>query len=61
MSYGITRLLGGIVFCLGLIPVIVAGAELFTGNSMIMMAYMNKKITFCKLVNQGEMFFLTIN
>lgn len=61
MSYGITRLLGGIVFCLGLIPVIVAGAELFTGNSMIMMAYMNKKITFSKLVNQGEMFFLTIN
>ncbi len=49
MSYGITRLLGGIVFCLGLIPVIVAGAELFTGNSMIMMAYMNKKITFSKL------------
>jgi len=61
MSYGITRLLGGIVFCLGLILVIVAGAELFTGNSMIMMAYMNKKITFSKLVNQGEMFFLTIN
>ena len=49
MSYGLTRLLGGIVFCFGLILLIVAGAELFTGNNMIMMSYMNKKITFSKL------------
>ncbi|MBF8270805.1 MAG: focA, partial [Gammaproteobacteria bacterium] len=35
LSLGLTRLLGGFVFCLGLILVIVAGAELFTGNSLI--------------------------
>jgi hypothetical protein len=34
MSIGVTRLLGGLVFCLGLVLVIVAGAELFTGNNL---------------------------
>src|SRR5262245_53104271 len=32
VPYGINRLLGGLVFSLGLILVIVGGAELFTGN-----------------------------
>ena len=45
MPYGLTRLLGGLVFCLGLVLVIVAGAELFTGNNLIVMAWANKKIT----------------
>ncbi|OGT83306.1 MAG: hypothetical protein A3G96_06090 [Gammaproteobacteria bacterium RIFCSPLOWO2_12_FULL_52_10] len=45
LSLGLTRLLGGFVFCLGLILVIVAGAELFTGNSLIVMAYVSRKIT----------------
>jgi formate transporter len=39
MPYGIGRLLAGIVFCLGLILVIVGGAELFTGNTLIVMAW----------------------
>lgn len=43
--YGITRLLAGMVFCLGLILVIVGGAELFTGNNLIVMAWANKKVT----------------
>ncbi len=37
LSLGLTKLLGGLVFCLGLILVIVAGAELFTGNNLIVM------------------------
>ena len=45
LSLGFTRLLGGFVFCLGLVLVIVAGAELFTGNSLIVMAYVSRKIT----------------
>src|SRR3989338_1031110 len=45
LSLGRTRLLGGFVFCLGLILVIVAGAKLFTGNSLIVMAYVSRKIT----------------
>ena len=45
MPYGITRLLMGIVFSLGLILVIIGGAELFTGNALIIMAWADKKIT----------------
>ena len=44
VAYGIQRLLGGLVFCLGLIAVVVAGAELFTGNNLIVMAFMSGKV-----------------
>lgn len=44
LSYGVTRVLGGIVFCLGLILVVVAGAELFTGNNLIVMAWASRKV-----------------
>jgi formate transporter len=37
--FGIARLLAGVAFCLGLILVIVGGAELFTGNTLIVMAW----------------------
>lgn len=43
--YGVMRLLTGLVFCLGLILVIVGGAELFTGNNMIVMAWASGKVT----------------
>lgn len=39
LGFGITRLLGGLSFCLGLVLVVVAGAELFTGNNLIAMAW----------------------
>jgi formate/nitrite transporter len=39
LGFGPTRLLGGIAFSLGLILVVVAGAELFTGNNLIVMAW----------------------
>jgi len=45
LPYGVARLLIGLVFCLGLILVVVAGAELFTGNNMIVMAWANHKIS----------------
>ena len=44
LPYGVNRLLVGLVFCLGLILVIIGGAELFTGNNLIVMAWANKKI-----------------
>lgn len=54
MSYGITRLIGGICFSLGLVLVIVGGAELFTGNNLIIMAWANKKVnTIQILINWG--------
>lgn len=45
LPYGVTRLLMGVVFSLGLILVIVGGAELFTGNNLIVMAWANGKVT----------------
>jgi formate/nitrite transporter len=45
LPYGVTRLLTGLVFCLGLILVVVGGAELFTGNNLIVMAWANGKVT----------------
>ena len=58
LSSGLTRLLGGLVFCLGLILVIVAGAELFTGNNLLVMAFVDKKITLKQLMlNWGIVFF----
>jgi formate transporter len=50
LSFGVTKLLGGTVFCLGLILVIIAGAELFTGNNLIIMALASHKITIRQLL-----------
>ncbi|MEW6076320.1 MAG: formate transporter FocA [Thermodesulfobacteriota bacterium] len=44
-AFGVTRLLGGLVFSLGLVLVVIGGAELFTGNNMIVMAWASRKIT----------------
>lgn len=38
-GWGVTRLLGGLSFSLGLVLVVVAGAELFTGNNLVAMAW----------------------
>jgi formate transporter len=43
-GFGITRLVGGLSFCLGLILVVVAGAELFTGNNLLAMAWASRLI-----------------
>ena len=45
LPYGVMRLLAGLVFSLGLIMVVVGGAELFTGNNMIVMAWASRKVT----------------
>jgi formate transporter len=45
LPYGLNRLFGGLAFCLGLILVIVAGAELFTGNNLIVMAWAARKVS----------------
>jgi formate transporter len=45
LPYGLNRLFGGLAFCLGLILVVVAGAELFTGNNLIVMAWAARKVS----------------
>jgi formate transporter len=51
IPYGLVRLVGGFAFCLGLIAVVVAGAELFTGNNLIIMAFTSGKVTFSQLIH----------
>lgn len=50
LSTGLTKLIGGFVFSLGLILVIITGAELFTGNNLIVMAFISRKISFSQLL-----------
>jgi formate transporter len=45
VPFGLARLAGGVVFSLGLLLVVVAGAELFTGNNLIVMAWADRRIT----------------
>ncbi|MFN7445502.1 MAG: formate/nitrite transporter family protein [Curvibacter sp.] len=45
LGFAAGALLGGLVFSLGLLLVIVAGAELFTGNNLLAMAWADGRIT----------------
>ncbi|MCA9990363.1 MAG: formate transporter FocA [Anaerolineales bacterium] len=45
IPFGLAKLVGGLVFCLGLILVVGAGAELFTGNNLIVMGWAGRKVT----------------
>jgi len=45
LPYGVTKPLAGLSFSVGLILVLVGGAELFTGNTMIVMAWASGKVT----------------
>ncbi len=45
LPFGVVRLLAGLVFSLGLILVLVGGAELFTGNNLIAMAWASGKVS----------------
>ncbi len=49
-GFGPARLLGGLAFSLGLILCIVGGAELFTGNALMTMAAVDRKITLGQLM-----------
>ncbi len=50
VPYGLIRLVAGASFCLGLVLVVVAGAELFTGNNLIVMAWAGRKVTTSQLL-----------
>lgn len=44
MPFGVARMLGGLVFALGLILVVLGGAELFTGNNLMVIAVASRRI-----------------
>ena len=61
VGFGLTKLLGGVVFCLGLILVVLAGAELFTGNALMVASRASGKIKLSQLFqNWGIVYFTNL-
>lgn len=58
LSFAASRLLGGLAFSLGLILVVVAGAELFTGNNLQVMAWAGRRITTVELLRNWIIIYL---
>jgi formate transporter len=58
LPYGVIRLLTGLVFTLGLILVIVGGAELFTGNNLIVMAWASRQTSTIQLLRNWIIVYL---
>lgn len=44
LGFALSSVLGGLVFSMGLLLVVVAGAELFTGNNLLVMAWADGRI-----------------
>jgi len=57
LGFGPTRVLGGVAFSLGLILVLIAGAELFTGNNLIVMAWADGKVSTRQLLRNWGLVF----
>ena len=57
LGVGVSKLLGGSVFSLGLMLVVICGAELFTGNILLVKAALQKQIPWWKI---GENWLLVI-
>ncbi len=58
LPWGVARLLAGLVFSLGLILVIVGGAELFTGDSLMVVAYASQRIALLALLRAWSLIFV---
>jgi formate transporter len=58
LGFGVTRLLGGLSFSLGLVLVVIGGAELFTGNNLLAMAWASRLISSRALVRNWLLVYL---
>jgi len=58
LSFAVSRILGGVAFSLGLILVVVAGAELFTGNNLLVMAWASHRLTTQELLRNWLVVYL---
>ena len=58
LTFAGSRVLGGVAFSLGLILVVVAGAELFTGNNLLVMAWASRRITTSELLANWTIVFV---
>ena len=58
LGLGPSRLIGGIAFSLGLVLVVVGGAELFTGNNLIVMAWADRKVSTIQLLRNWSLVYI---
>ncbi len=58
IGFGLTRLIGGLVFSLGLILVVVSGAELFTGNNLLTIAWLNGSASWQRVLRNWTVVFV---
>lgn len=58
MPFGVARMLGGLVFALGLILVVLGGAELFTGNNLMVIAAASRRISVMALLRAWAIVFV---
>ncbi len=58
LGVGVTKLLAGSVFSVGLMLVIIAGSELFTGDNLIVIAALEKKIRWSQVLNRWMLVYL---
>jgi formate transporter FocA len=58
LGWGPARLLSGLVFSLGLILVVVGGAELFTGNNLIVMAWAGGHVPLRRLLRNWALVYV---
>ena len=58
LGFGLNKLVGGLAFSLGLILVVVAGAELFTGNNLIVMAWVGGRLTLGQVMRNWVIVYL---
>ena len=58
LSFAVARLLGGLVFSLGLALVLVGGAELFTGNNLIVMAWASGRVSMARMLRNWAIVYL---
>ena len=58
LTFGVSRVLAGVAFSLGLILVVIAGAELFTGNNLLVMAWAERKITTAEVARNWAIVFI---
>jgi formate transporter len=58
LPFGVSRLLAGGVFCLGLVLVVAGGAELFTGNALMVMAWAAGRVRLRELLRVWAVVYL---
>lgn len=58
LGFGLARWLGGIAFSLGLVLVVVGGAELFTGNNLLVMAWAERLVSTAALLRNWILVYL---